>query len=130
MEIRCWRSCLIAVAGLPTTLLVTLLMASGSAQSATLMSAPQSVPQNAAFAAPPNAPLSERVVAYQIEGRYNAKTHTLDATELLTYTNNTGVQLDTFPFPSVSECVPAEIDFYDRSGAQRTARRGEGRRLG
>ncbi len=53
MEIRCWRICLIAVAALLT--------ASGAAQTA---------------------PLSERVVAYRIEGRYDAKTHTLDATEV------------------------------------------------
>jgi hypothetical protein len=44
------------------------------------------------------APLSDRVVAYQIEGRYDPKTHTLDANELLTYTNKTGVALDRFPF--------------------------------
>jgi hypothetical protein len=45
-----------------------------------------------------SAPLSDRVVAYQIEGAYDVKTHTLDATELLTYTNKTGVALDRFPF--------------------------------
>jgi hypothetical protein len=45
-----------------------------------------------------SAPLSDRIVAYQIEGNYDAKTHTLDATELLTYTNKTGVALDRFPF--------------------------------
>ena len=73
MEIRCWRICLMAVAGL--------LSASGIAQST-----------------PPNVPLSDRVVAYQIEGKYDAKTHTLDANELLTYTNKTGVTLDKFPF--------------------------------
>ena len=69
MKIRCWRICLIAVA--------TLLTVGGSAQTA---------------------PLSERVVAYRIEGVYNAKTHTLDATEVLTYTNRTGTTLDKFPF--------------------------------
>ena len=69
MEIRCWRICL--------TALLTLVAAIGIAQTA---------------------PLSERVVAYQIEGAYNDKTHTLDATELLTYTNRTGVTLDRFPF--------------------------------
>ena len=69
MKIRCWRICLIAVAALLTV--------SGIAQ---------------------NTPLSERVVAYQIEGDYNAKTHTLDATEVLTYTNRTGTTLDKFPF--------------------------------
>ena len=69
MEIRCWRICLIAVVALMTS---------------------------GAFAQ--TAPLSERVVAYQIEGAYNEKTHTLDATELLTYTNRTGVTLNKFPF--------------------------------
>ena len=69
MKIRYWRICLIAVAALLT--------ARGSAQTA---------------------PLSERVVAYRIEGVYNAKTHTLDATEVLTYTNRTGTTLDRFPF--------------------------------
>ncbi len=69
MKIRCWRICLVAVAALLT--------ASGAAQST---------------------PLSERVVAYQIEGAYNPKTHTLDATELLTYKNLTGSTLDIFPF--------------------------------
>ena len=37
-------------------------------------------------------------MAYRIEGAYNAKTHTLDATEVLTYTNRTGTTLDKFPF--------------------------------
>ena len=69
MEIRCWRICLIAVAALLT--------ASGAAETA---------------------PLSDRVVAYQIEGTYDARTHTLDANELLTYTNKTGTTLDRFPF--------------------------------
>jgi hypothetical protein len=69
MKIRCWRICLMAVAALLT--------ASGAAQST---------------------PLSDRVVAYQIEGAYNAKTHTLDATEVLTYTNHTGTTLERFPF--------------------------------
>ena len=43
-------------------------------------------------------PLSDRIVAYQIEGRYDPKAHTLDATEVLTYTNQTGTRLDRFPF--------------------------------
>jgi hypothetical protein len=69
METRCWRICLIAFA--------VLFAVSGVAQTS---------------------PLSERIVAYHIEGTYNEKTHTLDATELLTYTNKTGVSLDKFPF--------------------------------
>src|SRR6266511_1216069 len=47
---------------------------------------------------PAGGPLSDRIVAYQIEGRYDPKAHTLDATEVLTYTNKTGTRLDRFPF--------------------------------
>ncbi|MGA8490438.1 MAG: M1 family metallopeptidase [Terriglobales bacterium] len=43
-------------------------------------------------------PLSQRVVAYDMEAKYNAKAHSLDATETLTYHNLTGQALDTFPF--------------------------------
>lgn len=43
-------------------------------------------------------PLSQRVVAYDIDGKYDAKAHSLDATETLTYHNLTGRPLDIFPF--------------------------------
>src|SRR6202521_5135661 len=43
-------------------------------------------------------PLSQRVVAYSIDAKYDAKAHSLDATETLTYRNLTGQPLDTFPF--------------------------------
>ena len=43
-------------------------------------------------------PLSQRVVHYTIEARYNDKSHTLDATETLVYRNLTGKPQDTFPF--------------------------------
>jgi hypothetical protein len=43
-------------------------------------------------------PLSQRVVHYDIDAKYNAKDHTLDATEVLTYHNLTGQALDRFPF--------------------------------
>ncbi len=43
-------------------------------------------------------PLSQRVVDYQIDARYEAAKHTLDATEILTYHNLTGQPQDTFPF--------------------------------
>jgi hypothetical protein len=43
-------------------------------------------------------PLSERVVAYQIDARFDASRHTLNATEVLTYRNLTGQPQDTFPF--------------------------------
>ena len=42
--------------------------------------------------------LSQRVVAYDMDAKYNAKTHSLDATETLTYHNLTGQALDTLPF--------------------------------
>jgi len=44
------------------------------------------------------APLSDRVVAYQIEANYHAKSHSLDATETLTWTNYTGQPQDRLPF--------------------------------
>lgn len=43
-------------------------------------------------------PMSQRVVHYEIDAKYNAKEHALDATETLTYHNLTGQTLDTFPF--------------------------------
>jgi Peptidase family M1 domain len=43
-------------------------------------------------------PLSDRVVAYKIDAHYDSKTHSLDATEKLTYENKTGQALDRFPF--------------------------------
>ena len=44
------------------------------------------------------APLSQRVVAYAIEARYDPASHSLEGTETLTYLNATGVPLDRFPF--------------------------------
>jgi hypothetical protein len=43
-------------------------------------------------------PLSQRVVAYDMDAKYNAKAHSLEASETLTYHNLTGQPLDTFPF--------------------------------
>jgi Peptidase family M1 domain len=43
-------------------------------------------------------PLSQRVVAYNMDAKYDAKAHSLDATETLTYHNLTGQAQDTFPF--------------------------------
>jgi hypothetical protein len=44
------------------------------------------------------APLSDRVVAYQIDAKYNSKNHSLDAQETLTWTNYTGQPQDRLPF--------------------------------
>src|ERR1700689_2515099 len=43
-------------------------------------------------------PMSQRVVHYEIDAKYNAITHTVDANEVLTYHNLTGQALDHFPF--------------------------------
>ncbi len=43
-------------------------------------------------------PMSERVVHYEIDAHYDAKTHVIDASETLTYHNLTGQALDHFPF--------------------------------
>jgi Peptidase family M1 domain len=43
-------------------------------------------------------PMSQRVVHYEIEAKYDAGKHTIDATEVLTYHNLTGQALDHFPF--------------------------------
>jgi hypothetical protein len=50
------------------------------------------------FAPKVTAPLSQRVVAYQIEAKYDPPKHTVEATETLTYHNLAGQPLDTFPF--------------------------------
>jgi hypothetical protein len=43
-------------------------------------------------------PMSERIVHYEIDARYNADKKVVDATEVLTYHNVTGQALDHFPF--------------------------------
>jgi hypothetical protein len=54
--------------------------------------------QSIATNSPGGAPLSDRIVHYTIEAKYDAKTHTLDGSETLVYQNKTGQPLDTFPF--------------------------------
>jgi hypothetical protein len=43
-------------------------------------------------------PMSERIVHYEIDAKYDAAKHAVDATEVLTYHNVTGQALDHFPF--------------------------------
>ncbi len=50
------------------------------------------------FAPKVTGPLSQRVVAYQIDAKYDPPKHTVEGTETLTYHNLTGQPLDTFPF--------------------------------
>ena len=47
---------------------------------------------------PDGQPLSDRVVAYSIDARVNAKAKTLDATEILEYRNSSNQPLTTIPF--------------------------------
>ena len=50
------------------------------------------------FAPKVTGPLSQRVVAYVIDAKYDPDKHSVDATETLTYHNLTGQPLDRFPF--------------------------------
>ena len=43
-------------------------------------------------------PMSQRIVHYQIDAKYDPPKHAIDATEVLTYHNLTGQPLDHFPF--------------------------------
>src|SRR5579862_6054744 len=53
---------------------------------------------NTTLAVNSSTPMSERVVHYEIDAKYDAAKHTVDATEVLTYHNQTGQALDHFPF--------------------------------
>lgn len=53
---------------------------------------------NTTLAINSSTPMSQRVVHYEIDGKYDAAKHTVDATEVLTYHNLTGQALDHFPF--------------------------------
>ena len=72
-------------------------LAAGPCAAATSAASVQS-PSPAPVATLSDKALSERVVAYQIDARFDAIKHTLDATEVLTYRNITGKPQDTFPF--------------------------------
>jgi Peptidase family M1 domain len=78
------------------------------------VAAPQTAaPAKAVTAAPPSdssgipdtviainspTPMSQRIVHYQIDAKYDPVKHTVDASETLTYHNLTGQALDHFPF--------------------------------
>ncbi len=79
-----------AVLGLLATILVVPAMAQNSVSSPAIPDTTSAINSST--------PLSQRVVHYEIDAKYDAKNHTVDATELLTYHNLTGQALDTFPF--------------------------------
>ncbi len=62
------------------------------------------------FAPKVSGPLSQRVVAYQIDAKYDPPKHTVDATETLTYHNLTGQPLDRFPFHLYLNAFQTEVD--------------------
>ena len=81
---------------LPLCLLSSFCFAATTKQSKTATApAPPAGPPISTLA---DKPLSQRVVEYRIDARYDAANHTLDATEILTYHNLTGQPQDTFPF--------------------------------
>ncbi len=56
------------------------------------------LPAQSPFAPKVSGPLSQRVVVYVIDAKYDPGKHSVDATETLTYHNLTGQPLDRFPF--------------------------------
>jgi hypothetical protein len=105
MQIR-WRSAVFtASAALVWILLAGTLVCAASPQTpANEKARPSEVSQNSlsipdtTLAINSPTPLSQRVVHYEIDARYDAKKHTIDAIEILTYHNLTGQALDQFPF--------------------------------
>jgi hypothetical protein len=77
--------------------LVGIFALSGALAASAQTSAGLSIPATVSAINSPT-PMSERVVHYEIDAKYNAKTHTVDADETLTYHNLTGQAQDTFPF--------------------------------
>ena len=69
-------------------------------------------PQAAPPAAAPRAPLSKRVVAYQMDARLDAQKKIISATETLTYRNLTGQPLKEFPFHLYLNGFQPESTFY------------------
>src|ERR1051326_7935153 len=63
-------------------------------------------------------PMSQRVVHYEIDAKYNASTHTVDATETLTYHNLTGQALDHFPFHLYQNAFQPKSTFVRESKLQ------------
>ena len=71
--------------------------AAAPAKATTSMRGVVSIPDTTTAINAPSA-MSERVVHYEIDARYDAARHSVDATEVLTYHNLTGQALDHFPF--------------------------------
>jgi len=68
--------------------------------------------------------MSQRVVHYEIDAKYDATSHSIDATEILTYHNLTGQPLDHFPFHLYQNAFQPKATFV------RESRRDGGRDMG
>ncbi len=70
---------------------------------------------NTTLAINSSTPMSERVVHYEIEAKYDATKHSVDATEVLTYHNLTGQALDHFPFHLYQNAFQPKATFVRES---------------
>jgi hypothetical protein len=73
------------------------LAAASVANAASVAPGPLTIPDTT-LAINSNKPMSQRIVHYEIDAKYDAAQHTVNATEVLTYHNLTGQALDHFPF--------------------------------
>ncbi len=73
------------------------LAAASVANAASIAPGPLTIPDTT-LAINSDKPMSQRVVHYEIDAKYDAAQHTVNATEVLTYHNLTGQPLDHFPF--------------------------------
>jgi hypothetical protein len=73
------------------------LAAASVASAASISSGAPAIPDTT-LAVNSDKPMSQRVVHYEIDAKYDAATHAVNATEVLTYHNLTGQALNHFPF--------------------------------
>jgi hypothetical protein len=105
MQIRWKTVALVAGFGLTLTALWTPVRANAPRAAAPLRIAQASEVAQEAVSVPDSTlainsdkPMSQRVVHYEIDAKYDTTKHIVDATEVLTYHNLTGQALDHFPF--------------------------------
>src|SRR5690348_12464890 len=72
------------------------------------------------------APLSQRVVQYVIDAKYDAKAHALDAVETLTWHNFTGKPQDKLPFHLYLNAFQPQSTFNEESRRRGGFREGMG----
>jgi len=80
--------------------------------------------------ASPDAPLSRRVVAYEIDARLDAQRKTIDAVQILTYRNLTGKALSEFPFHLYLNAFQPESTFFRESRREGGPRKWEEKHRG